>query len=507
MRRLLAFALLASPALGQKPAADLKHGVTVTALAFSPDGRYLASGGQDQTVKLWNLATGVPHELRGHAGSIASLNFSADGRRLASGSRDGSAVIWDAVNRKLLHRLTGHDRTVLGVSFSPDGRLLASASYDQTIRLWETATGKQLCEVEGHGDAVSCVAFSPDGRTLASGGHDAFVKVWSLAADGRSLRLMHTLREGRKAEVTGLGFCMGGKLMASVTPHGTIRLRDPLRGEELRFAGVEDVTVLTLACSADGRTLAVAGLGGAFGLCETATGQMVARKEEAATQTSYFAFTPTEGYAGEVRAVALSSTGLTAAVGTKGGLVLVRDVGRMLLGKSVPEKLAEKDLDRLWEELREQNPAIGYRAAALLMLRPDDAVPFLGKRLLPVAQPNDRQIDELIAQLDSPRFTQREKAAAELERIIETAESALRKRLQQQPALEMRRRIERLLSPLDERVPPPERLRTGRALQALEQIATPAARRVLEGLARGCPGSWLTEEAGLALRRMTSPVP
>src|SRR5262249_33883372 len=159
-----------------------------------------------------------------------------------------------------------------------------------------------------------------------------------------------------------------------------------------------------------------------------------------------FAFTPTEGYAGEVRAVALSSTGLTAAVGTKGGMVLVRNVGRMLLGKAVPERLAEKDLIRAWEELREQNPSVGYRAAALLALRPDQSVPFLARRLLPVAQPDDTQIAGLITQLDSPRFGQREKAAADLERIIDSAEGALRKKLQQQPSLEMRRRIERLLS-------------------------------------------------------------
>jgi hypothetical protein len=492
--------LLASTAEAQK--VDYKHGVTVTALAFSPNGKTLASAGQDQTIRLWNLADGESRELRGHDASLTALAYSRDGKRLASAGRDGKVIIWDPVSGKLLQKLIGHERTVLGISFSPDGKYLASACYDQTVRLWDVESGQTLCQVEAHNDAVSCISFSPDGKTLATGGHDWMVKVWSVAQDGKSLRLIHTLREGRKAEVTGLTFCMSGKLLASITPHGRLRLRDPSRGEEVRDSTVDELTALSLACSADGRTLAIAGLGGFFGMCDVATGSPITRQEEPATRTHYLAFTPTEGYVGEVRAVALSSTGMIAAIGTKDGSVLVRDIGRSLIGKNAPEKLSAKDLESLWKDLRDGGSSAGFRAAALLAARPQQSLPFLKERLRAVEQPDPARIEKLIDALDHPRFAVRDKAAAELEKVLDMAEGLMRRRLEKQPSLELRRRIERMLEPLDEQVPPPERLRQGRALQALERINTPAAQEIIENLSRGCPGAWLTEEARLTLARL-----
>jgi hypothetical protein len=501
MRSLCALVLLATPLAAQKAAVDYTHGTTVTALAFSPDGRTLASGGQDQTIRLWNLSTGQPRELRGHEASLSALAYSSDGKRLASAGRDGAILLWDATTGRLLRRFTGHERTVLGVAFSPSGRWVASASYDQTVRLWETATGKCLCEVQAHGDAVSCVGFSPDGKTLATGGHDALVKLWSIAADGKSLRAVHTLREARRAEVMGLGFCMSGRLLASVTPQGTIRLRDPIKGELIRTTSAENLTSLTLACSADGRTIATAGVGGAFTLCEVATGEPVARREEPSARTSYLEFSPLEGYVGQVRALALSSTGLVAALGTKEGAILVRDVGRLLLGRK-SEMVDEKELQRIWNELSRPSASDGYRAAALLAAHPEVSVPFLKRQLKPVERPTPARVAKLLDQLDHPRYAVREKAAAELEKVLDVVEGDLRKRLTTRPSLETRRRIERLLEPLDELVPPPHRLRAGRALMALERLGTEPACEVLEGLARGCPDAWLTGEARLALARL-----
>jgi hypothetical protein len=461
----------------------------------------LASGGQDQTIRLWDLATGQARELRGHEGSLAALAYSADGKRLVSGGRDGLVLLWDATAGRLLRRFEGHPRTVLAVGISPDSRFLASASYDQTVRLWDAASGKCLHQVEAHADAVSCLAFSPDGRMLATGSHDALVKLWSVAADGKALKPLHTLREGRRAEVIGVSFCLSGRLLASITPQGTIRLRDPVKGEQLRSTGVAEITPLSLACSADGRTMAVAGVGGAFGLCEVATGGAITRREEPSLRTSYLDFSPLEGYAGQVRAVALSSTGLVAAVGTKNGLVLVRDVGSLLLGRT-PGKLDDKDLPNLWKDLCDPSAAAGYRAVALLAASPESALPFLKKHLQPVGRPDPSRVARLLDQMDHPRFAVRENAAAELEKILDMVEGELRQRLANQPSLETRRRIERLLEPLDEQLATPARLRAGRALAALERIGSPAARDVLTELARGCPDAWLTREAELALARL-----
>src|SRR5262245_59504028 len=122
MRSLCVLVLLTAPLAAQKAAVDYTHGATVTALAFSPDGRTLASGGQDQTIRLWNLATGEARELRGHDGSLTALAYSGDGKWLASAGRDGTVLLWHAATGRLLRRLEGHERSVLSVAFSPDGQ-------------------------------------------------------------------------------------------------------------------------------------------------------------------------------------------------------------------------------------------------------------------------------------------------------------------------------------------------------------------------------------------------
>jgi len=502
MRRLLLLMLFASPLSAQVPSRDLRTGGAVHALAFHPDGRTLASAGDDQTITLWDLTDGKQlRRLKGHEATVTCLAFSQDGRVLASGSRDSTLCLWDASSGTLRHRLRGHERSVLGLALSPDGRLLASVSYDQSLRLWDVETGKALSHIEGHADAVSCVSFAPDGRTVATGGYDSQVRLWTVAEDGKGLRPSHVLREHRRAEVTGVTFCHGGRLLASVTPTGLVRLRDPSRGEELRRATVGDGPVLTLACSADGRTLMGAGIGGRIDLHEVASGEALLRRNEPAAATPALSFSPLEGSPGEVRAVALSASARTLAAGTRSGVVLVRDLGRMLLART-PGRLSDNELEALWNELRSPSPTTGYRAAATLAACPASAVPFLKPKLLPVQMMDAKQIDQLIDRLDHPRFSAREKAAVELERAIDQVEGRLRQRLRTGPVLETRRRIERLLEPLDEQVLPPDRLRLNRALMALEQSGSAAARELLQGLANGSPGAWLTEEARRGLTRL-----
>jgi hypothetical protein len=359
-----------------------------------------------------------------------------------------------------------------------------------------------LSQIEAHADAVSCVGFSPDGKTIASGGHDAMVRIWNVSADGKTIRPVHHLRDAGRSEVTGIAFCMGGRLLASVTTYSTIRMRDPVRGEILRLVNFPYGSVLALACSSDGRTLAAAGLGGRLGLCEVATGGVVVNREEPATRTNDLQFSPTEGFPGQVRSLALSATGFMVAAGTKDGEILVRDIGKALGGRSARPVLSDKDLETLWNDLRNHSASDGYRAIALLAARPASSIPFLQQHLTPVAKADRAHMQKLIDDLDHDRFGRREKAASELEKVLDMAEPLLRQRLTNQPSLELRRRIERLLQPLDELVPPPDRLRSIRAVQALEQIGSAQARTLLEKLSHGCPGAWLTDEARLALDRL-----
>jgi RNA polymerase sigma factor (sigma-70 family) len=157
------------------------HDKGVTALAFLPTNeKILASAGIDGTVKLWDIVTGrCLATLSDRPGPIFALSAAPDGKTLASGGLDGIVRIWDIANRKVLHRLTrGHSDKISAVCFSPNGRLLASASWDGTARIWDPASAQQRAVLVGHSGPVLCLGFSPDGTLLASGGQDETVRIW-----------------------------------------------------------------------------------------------------------------------------------------------------------------------------------------------------------------------------------------------------------------------------------------------------------------------------------------
>jgi|FLYN01.1.fsa_nt_gi WD40 repeat protein/serine/threonine protein kinase len=167
--------------------AQFFHGHTDEArtAVYSPDGTLLASGSRDNTIILWDVATGKPvfPPLRGHTDYVNSLAFSPDGQTLVSGSADGTLRLWDvATGEPIGEPLEGHTDGVWSVAFSPDGELIASGSDDMTVRLWDAATGEPVGEpLEGHTDYVSAVVFSPDGETLVSGSYDTTIRLWDVA--------------------------------------------------------------------------------------------------------------------------------------------------------------------------------------------------------------------------------------------------------------------------------------------------------------------------------------
>ncbi|KAA6414866.1 MAG: hypothetical protein FRX48_01616 [Lasallia pustulata] len=186
------------------------HSEPVTAVAFSPDGKQLASGSHDQTVRIWDAATGATLQtLEGHSGWVDAVTFSPDGKQLASGSHDKTVRIWDAATGATLQTLEGHSDWVTAVAFSPNGKQLASGSYDKTVRIWDAATGATLQTLEGHSGWVDAVAFSPDGKQLASGSYDTTVRIWD-AATGATLQTFeaHTV-------ITRLSYSSDGSIVTN----------------------------------------------------------------------------------------------------------------------------------------------------------------------------------------------------------------------------------------------------------------------------------------------------
>lgn len=251
-----------------------EHESWVHSIAFSPDGKILASdSGGLHTIKILNWQTGQELRtigalslgqsnlaqtvaifstfVVGHSNEIQSIVFSPDGKILASGSADNTIKIWDVKKGKEIRTITGHSAGVESVAFDPDGKILASGSHDKTTKIWEWRTGEELCTLRGHGDSVKAVAFSPDGQTLATCSRDSTIGIW----DVKTSREIHTLT-GHSVVVFSVAFHPDGKTLASGSGDKTIKLWDVKTGKELCILKGHSKSVYSVAFSPDGQTLA-----------------------------------------------------------------------------------------------------------------------------------------------------------------------------------------------------------------------------------------------------------
>jgi WD40 repeat protein len=264
------------------------HNGWVLSLAFHPDGVILSSSSTDSTVKLWDVQTGqCLQTFQGHDNEVWSVAFSPDGSILASGSDDHSIKLWNISTGKCLRRFQGHVSWVHSVAFTPDGQSLISGSDDETIRLWNISTGECLKTFQGHSDGIRSIAISPDGQMLASSSEDQTVKLWDI----RTSKCLRTL-QGHSNEIYSVTFCPQGELLASGSHDQTVKLWNISTGECLRTFQGHSSWVYSVAFSPQGDILVSGSYDQTARLWNISTGQCLRKFQGYTSQLLSVVFSP-----------------------------------------------------------------------------------------------------------------------------------------------------------------------------------------------------------------------
>ncbi len=224
------------------------HRMSVRSVAFSPDGKRIVSGSQDNLVKVWDATNGQETlTFKGHQDVVRSVAFSPDGQRIVSGSWDCPPKVWDATTGQEIFTL-GSENFVMCVAFSPDGKSIACGNGYWKLKLWDAASGEETLTLKGHNEAIVCLAFSPDGKRIVTGSHDRTLKTWDLTTGKETLTF-----KGHTGSIRSVAFSADGKRIASGSDDHTVRVWDAASGQETLLLKGHTDRVWSVAFSPNGK--------------------------------------------------------------------------------------------------------------------------------------------------------------------------------------------------------------------------------------------------------------
>ncbi len=475
----------------KKTLPDNMHGAPIRALAFGAGGNIIASGSDDSTVRVWDTRTGKQlSKLPDSENGVVAVAISADGKTLASGGADHKARLWDWRKGRLVHELTLDKSLITDMLFTADRRRLRIANnfgaitdLDLTDRkttvIRKASTNNRqsrsilsrpsgcMAMVVTRNQALMWKEKSTTDRELPT-----IARSWSIPAFVFDPR--HYAVACQKGPALGVTEIASGDKLLTLTISSSSRV-----GQRV---------VTAIAYSPDGRVLATSTYEGAIKIIDAVTGKTLHRFM---------------GHKANVRALEFTKDGRLLASGSDDNTIVLWSMKAVTIPPAGGE--GEDTFAKLWERLISKDASTANVAMWTLIERKDEAVKFLAQQLKPEKAIEDKQIIDLIAELDSRKYAARQRAQVKLDKAGALAEKQLKAALGNTVSGEVRLRITALLDKLKPTaLLTEETLRCSRSVCVLETIATPAARKLLENLSGGAPLGTLTHMAKDTLRRMNS---